>query len=114
MRPAPSPGISRSARSTNPGPLISRGEEHPPKPKKTLLFQNREQDPAEEQRISDRRFRTAFIPPLAFFGCSSQKMLVSGPSKSTAVSGKAPRARPYLPVGRTTSDSFMNIWRQPD
>jgi len=50
---------------TNPRPLNSRGKEHPPKPKKTLLFQNREENPAEEQRISDRRFCTAFIPPLA-------------------------------------------------
>jgi hypothetical protein len=58
---------------TNPGLLNSRGEEHPPTPKKTLLFQNREENPLEEQRISDRHFCTAFIPPLAVFSRAAGK-----------------------------------------
>jgi hypothetical protein len=61
-RPTASSGASAP---TNPARFTSRREEDPHKPKKTLLFQNREENPTEERRISDRRFCTAFIPPLA-------------------------------------------------
>jgi hypothetical protein len=79
---------------TNPGLLNSRGEEHPPTPKKTLLFQNREENPLEEQRISDRHFCTAFIPPLAVSAKTAEKRAwatvnkVSGGGKKSG-SGKA-------------------------